>query len=138
MRMSRERFLSWEVMMRNLSCLPLLLLAVPLAVAGESRVSGSVDTSRHPDKDSADREWIPHRTPLVVVPRPDPAVEYFWSDRCVGQRRYGTSHTGDCDNPAYTGVYPYGAPYANPYGYQPYRPYSGATHAPRGRILIER
>lgn len=127
------------------------LLAASMALAGESRQSGSSDTSRHPERDRAagaggdGRDNDYGKRPLVVVPRPDPAVEYFWSDRCVNQRRYGTSHTKDCDNPAFTGggtgsYYRYTDPYG--YGYRPYRPYVGYGHrpsqAPRGRIDIPR
>jgi len=44
--------------------------------------------------------------PAMAEPRRvDPAVEQFWSDRCVQQRRDRRPHTKDCDNPAYTGGY---------------------------------
>ncbi len=33
----------------------------------------------------------------------DPGLHPFWSERCVEQRARGWGHTGDCDNPAYTG-----------------------------------
>lgn len=54
--------------------------------------------------------------------RIDPAVEQFWSDRCVQQRRdRSRPHTKDCDNPAYTGGAHARDPYRHhqspPYGY---------------------
>lgn len=52
--------------------------------------------------------------------RMDPAVEQFWSDRCVQQRRdRSRPHTKDCDNPAYTG----GALARDPYRHHQWPPY---------------
>lgn len=52
--------------------------------------------------------------------RIDPAVERFWSDRCVQQRRdRNRPHTKDCDNPAYTG----GALARDPYRHHRWPPY---------------
>jgi hypothetical protein len=89
---------------------------------GGTRDKGSGDVSRHSagaaergKRDLRERD----RVPIVAVPRPDPAVQSFWSDRCVDQRRSGKSHTKDCDNPAYTGG-----------GYVDIDPYRG--NAPRG------
>lgn len=58
--------------------------------------------------------------------RIDPAVEQFWSDRCVQQRRdRSRPHTKDCDNPAYTGGYRGREPFRS----QPWPPYgSGWGH----------
>jgi hypothetical protein len=107
---------------------------------GESRSRGTGDVARHPDS-VAKREMasvrVRGRERPIVVPTPDPAVENFWSDRCVEQRRYGRSHTKDCDNPAYTGG---GYPYADPYrSYAPYGGYRLGPYVPRrGGVNIDR
>jgi len=85
----------------------LLGLAVaPFVGLGEERDHGSGTTERHPES-SGDQDTVvipdvlPQRPPPVL--RASPGVAYFWSDRCVSQRRDGLRHTQDCDNPAYTG-----------------------------------
>jgi hypothetical protein len=64
--------------------------------------------------------------PALGEPRRiDPAVEQFWSDRCVQQRRdRNRPHTKDCDNPAYSGGYRARDPYRH-HQWQPYGHGSG-------------
>lgn len=107
--------------------LALALICVVAPVSSEPRVRGGDETARHPvGSDEPARkpdDWSPgKRRPIGTI---DPAVQQFWSERCVQQRRYGLPHTKDCDNPAYTGGSahrPY-RPYRPSYGYPPHRPY---------------
>jgi hypothetical protein len=93
--------------MRTDRFLVLVSLVVATALASaEPRNSGHGDRSRHPEEATE-----PPPTGFGAVTRPDrtaaervdPAIRRFWSDRCVNQRRHGLPHTGDCDNPAYSG-----------------------------------
>lgn len=99
-----------------LSLIALGLCAVLQTAGADPRQIGGEDTARHPlrallemepdeaeltDEEDAER-WRRDPDP-VPEPVSDPAVEHFWSERCVQQRRYGLPHTKDCDNPAYTG-----------------------------------
>jgi hypothetical protein len=118
-----------------------MLISLTSVQADERRRSGT-DTARHPSigRDGGDD----HRagadsirgTPPVRGVTVDPAVQQYWSNKCVQQRARGWGQTGDCDSPAYTGggrdVYRRGAPhdrrgygrYPGPSagGYDPYRP----------------
>jgi len=92
----------------------LLLVAMSLLIsltpiqADERRRSGT-DTARHPstgrDGDTDHRvgaDSIRGVPPVRRMPI-DPAVEQYWSNKCVQQRARGWGNTGDCDSPAYTG-----------------------------------
>lgn len=110
--------------------LGLTLLPALVALPDERRTSGS-DTARRaapaemPEQEAAAASVIGedgiqdrwHKPgPRTGTRGIDPAVQQFWSERCVQQRRAGLPHTKDCDNPAYTG----GAAPARPYPYRPY------------------
>jgi hypothetical protein len=109
--------------------------------ADERRRSGS-DTARHPTigrDGGADHrvgaDSIRGTPPVRGVPV-EPALEQYWSNKCVQQRARGWGHTGDCDSPAYTGggrdlyrrsARRYGRGYGrypgpSAGGYDPYRP----------------
>ena len=128
-------------------CLFLSLATGP--VVAEPRSGGEGDTSRHstrertpPTLDRGYRDRVSERE-RWSGPR-DPAVEHFWSDRCVDQRRWGRSHSGDCDNPAYTGGRSVPGPYLDYWGSSVYdRPGYVQPRAPYrsgrgGRLVIPR
>lgn len=90
-----------------LLCIP--LISLPASSQADERRRSGTDTDRHSSVDRHDRS--DHRSGAGAVrgawsdktaPR-DPAVEYYWSNKCVQQRARGWGHTGDCDSPAYTG-----------------------------------
>ena len=108
-------------------------------VSADPRERGAGDTDRHPDRTERPEprhSAVPDRG-RTRAERVDPAVRQFWSDRCVNQRRFGTPHTGDCDNPAYSG-----GGYGRGYGYPPYPPYGTYEQRPYrprgGAVIIER
>lgn len=116
--------------MLNLTLAPTLLALTLIFAAGpvcaEPRVRGGDDTARH---GGASGETVPKAEEWSPRPRRpsgsgtiDPAVQQFWSERCVQQRRYGLPHTKDCDNPAYTGGGGAYRPYRPPHGYPSHRP----------------
>ena len=131
------------------------LLAALVLLAGtalaEERHRPDRDTSRHPgDRDRPPAEdrgpsgFSAAREPLTAAERRDPAVRQFWSDKCVQQRARGWGHTGDCENPAYSGSHPprwrpyYGGGYRDDDGYgyrprpRPYRRFPDRGDAVRG------
>jgi hypothetical protein len=85
-----------------------MLISLTSVQADERRRSGT-DTARHPsivrDGGTDDRVGAGSNRgapPMRRVPV-DPAVEQYWSNKCLQQRARGWGHTGDCDSPAYTG-----------------------------------
>ena len=130
--------------------LGLTLLPALMAIADERRTGGN-DTARHPAPaempeagaaSAIDENGIQDRRhkrrPRTGTRGVDPAVQQFWSERCVQQRRAGLPHSKDCDNPAYTGGAALVRPHPfRPYGrgddwypYQPYRPAPQREYAP--------
>ncbi|MEA3276512.1 MAG: hypothetical protein U9Q81_14730 [Pseudomonadota bacterium] len=97
------------------------------SAAGE-RYHGRGDTSRQgggeKEVELTPGYGVAPRRGRVPAEELDPAVKQFWSDRCVNQRRFGRSHTGDCDHPAYSG---------GGYSYRGYRP---DPYAPRADTVI--
>ena len=119
----------------------IVVFSFALVAAGASRAGprdhGTGDTSRHP-RDTGQPAAIPVRPRggdrgVTHAERVDPAVRQFWSDRCVDQRRYGLSHSRDCDNPAYTGGTWYRSPHRR---FERYDGHRLRNRAPRGGATL--
>lgn len=72
---------------------------------------------------------------------PDPAVEQYWSDRCVREREFGYTSSANCRHPAYNGSgygYGYGPGYGYGYGSGDGYGYGYGYGGDRGTVVINR
>lgn len=60
---------------------------------------------------------------------PDPAVNQYWSDRCVREREFGYTSSANCRHPAYNG---------SGYGFGPGYGYGYGSGGDPGTVIINR